>query len=67
MADGKTRKVTLTDRTLKTLKPAPDGQPYDVRDTVVPGLRVRVMGSGKASFVISPMPVTRAIAPSDWD
>jgi integrase len=51
-AKSKTRKVTLNDRILKALKPARDGKPYDVRDTVVPGLRVRVMGSGQRSFVL---------------
>jgi hypothetical protein len=47
-----TRRVTLNDRILRALKPARDGKPYDVRDTVVPGLRVRIMGSGQRSFVL---------------
>jgi integrase len=62
-----TRKVNLNDRVLKALKPARDGKPYDVRDTVVPGLRVRVMASGQRSFVLlgrfggNPNPTRRAI------
>jgi integrase len=62
-----TRRVTLNDRILKALKPAPDGKPYDVRDVAVPGLRVRVMGSGQRSFVVlgrypgSPNPTRRAM------
>jgi integrase len=66
-ARGATRRVNLNDRILKALKPAPDGKPYDVRDTVVPGLRVRVMGSGQRSFVLlgrypgSPNPTRRAM------
>jgi integrase len=70
MADAErkeTRRVTLNDRILKALRPAKDGKPYDVRDTVVPGLRVRVMGSGQRSFVLlgrypgSPHPTRRAM------
>ena len=62
-----TRRTNLNDRILKTLKPAPDGKPYDVRDTVVRGLRVRVMGSGQRTFVLlgrypgSPHPTRRAM------
>ena len=47
-AKNKTRKVNLNDRILKALKPARDGKPYDVRDTVVPGLRARVLGAAGA-------------------
>ena len=68
-----TRRTNLNDRILKTLKPAPDGKPYDIRDTVVPGLRVRVMGSGQRTFPLlgrspgSPPPPRRAMAASgEW-
>jgi integrase len=50
MPKANTRKQALTDRTLKTVKP--EDKPYDIRDTVVPGLRVRVMPSGQRSFVL---------------
>jgi integrase len=43
---------TLTDRALKAMKPASSGEPRDVRDKVVPGLAVRIMGSGRCSFVL---------------
>jgi integrase len=63
-----TRRVTLNDRILKALKPAGTaGKPYDIRDTVVPGLRVRVMGGGQRTFVLlarypgSPNPTRRAL------
>jgi integrase len=52
MAIETTKKLKLTDRGVKALKPARDGKPYDVRDSVVPGLRVRVMGTGALSFVV---------------
>jgi integrase len=35
----------LTDRTLKSLKPAADGKPYEIMDTIVRQLGVRVMGT----------------------
>ena len=61
-------KKAITDRLLKSLKPAADGKPYDAaRDTIVPGLRVRVMGSGQRTFVLltrfpsSPHPTRRAL------
>ena len=69
MANETTRKLNLTDRSVKALKPAPDGKPYDVRDSVVPGLRIRVMGTGALSFVLlarfpgSPHPTRRALGP----
>jgi integrase len=43
---------TLTDRSLKAMKPGPEGLPYDVRDSEVRGLAVRVMGSGQRTFVL---------------
>src|SRR5215475_2657096 len=42
----------LSDRKLKSLKPAAAGKTYDVADGVVPGLAVRVMPSGARSFVL---------------
>ena len=50
MPIASTDKRTLTDRTLKSLKPA--DKPFDVRDLEVRGLRVRVMPSGQRSFVL---------------
>jgi integrase len=50
MPQASTEKRTLTDRTLRSLKPK--DKPYDVRDTEVRGLRVRVMPSGQRSFVL---------------
>lgn len=44
----------LTDRLLKGLekKPAPKGKHYDVHDTIVPGLAVRVSETGRRTFVV---------------
>jgi integrase len=59
------RKANLNDRILKSLKPK--SEHYDVRDTVVPGLRVRVMPSGHRSFVLlgrfpgNPHPTRRSL------
>lgn len=47
-----TEQTKLTDRKLQSLKGTKDGLPYDVRDTEVRGLRVRVMGSGDRTFVL---------------
>jgi hypothetical protein len=44
----KPTKVVLTDRKLKSLKPAPDGKPYFAWDITVPGFGVRVMGKPEA-------------------
>ncbi|MGA2313391.1 MAG: integrase arm-type DNA-binding domain-containing protein [Xanthobacteraceae bacterium] len=58
---------TLTDAKVRSLKPAPDGKPYDVKDTEIPGLRVRVLGGGQRTFVLlarfpgSPNPTRRAL------
>jgi hypothetical protein len=41
----KARRTKLTDRYLKSLKPAAEGRPYDVMDTIVDRMGVRVMGS----------------------
>ncbi|WP_187182222.1 site-specific integrase [Rhizobium sp. WL3] len=43
----------LTDRRLKALKPAPKGKDrYEIQDSIVPGLFVRVTEAGKKSFVL---------------
>jgi integrase len=61
---------TLTDRFLKSLKrkPPSDGRQYDAaRDSVIPGLRPRVMRDGQVTFVLlarypgSPHPTRRAL------
>jgi hypothetical protein len=57
----------LTDLKIRSLKPAADRKPYDVKDTQVPGLHVRVMGTGKRTFVLltrfpgKPYPTRRAL------
>lgn len=43
---------TLTDRTLKARYPLNRKPPYDIMDTVVPGLALRVLASGHRSFVV---------------
>jgi integrase len=45
-------KRTLTDRTLKALKPAASGQRYQVMDAVVPGLGARVTAKGQRTFIL---------------
>jgi len=45
-------KRNLTDRMLKALKPARAGKHYDVGDTIVPGLAVRVSETGRRTFVL---------------
>lgn len=47
---GLTRKVALTDRSLKALKPAPDGKRLTVWDARMPGFAVRVTDKGATSF-----------------
>jgi integrase len=57
----------LTDLKIRSLKPAADRKPYDVKDTQVPGLHVRVMATGKRTFVLlsrfpgRPHPTRRAL------
>jgi integrase len=57
----------LTDLKIRSLKPAADGKPYDIKDTQVPGLHVRVMPTGHRSFVLlgrfpnKPHPTRRAL------
>jgi integrase len=43
---------TLTDRACKAAKPAKAGARYDLKDSVVPGLALRVTDSGHKSFVL---------------
>jgi hypothetical protein len=45
-------KRRLSDRTLKTLKPAPAGKLYDLADDEVRGLAVRVSERGRKTFVL---------------
>jgi integrase len=48
-------KKNLTDRGVRALKPAADGKPYEIMDTVVRGFGVRVMGKPDApvrSFIL---------------
>ena len=60
-------KRVLTDRTIKSLKPAKPGQRYDLRDALVPGLAVRVTDKGQRTYVVvarfpgSSNPTRRAI------
>jgi integrase len=59
--------VTLSDRTLKALKPASAGKRYEKRDSIVPGLLVRVTETGKRTFMLqtrfpgSDQPTRRAL------
>jgi len=46
------RKVALTDRSLKALKPAPFGKRLMVWDGIQPNLAVRVTDKGRRSFVV---------------
>lgn len=60
-------KVTLNDRKLKSLKPAPAGKRYDLMDSIVPGFGVRVTDKGQRTFILvaryagSKHPTRRAI------
>ncbi len=47
-----TARKTLTDRTIKALKPRPDKKPYEKPDGIVPSLWIRVTGTGHKSFVL---------------
>lgn len=57
----------LTDRKIRSLKSARNGKPYDVKDSEVAGLRVRVLGGDLRTFVLlarypsSPHPTRRAL------
>jgi integrase len=46
------RKEPLSDRLLKALGPAPKGTRTEIRDTIVPGLMVRVTESGRKTFAV---------------
>ncbi len=43
---------TLTDRRLKALKPASAGGRYEIMDSVVPGMGIRVTDKGKRTFIL---------------
>jgi hypothetical protein len=45
-------KRTLNDRMIKALKPAPVSERYELKDTVVPGFRVRVTDKGQRTFML---------------
>ena len=45
-------KRTLTDRAIKTLKPAKPGTLYDLMDALVPGFGVRVSETGRRTFIL---------------
>ncbi|RVL05660.1 tyrosine-type recombinase/integrase [Sinorhizobium meliloti] len=45
-------KEKLTDRRLKTMKPAEKGKRYEIGDAVVPGLAVRVTDKGTRTFIL---------------
>jgi hypothetical protein len=45
-------KRTLTDRFLKSVAAAPKGKHADFADSIVPGLAVRVSGTGQKTFVL---------------
>jgi integrase len=49
---GMTTSKILNDRTIRSLKPAPEGKRYAVPDGIVPGLAVRVTDKGSKSFVL---------------
>ena len=49
---GPEMKRTLNDRMIKALKPAPAGERYEVKDTVVPGFRVRVTDKGQRTYML---------------
>jgi integrase len=46
------RKIALTDKALKALKPAPAGKRDRIWDALMPGLAVRITDKGKKSFVV---------------
>jgi integrase len=64
-------KRTLTDRLIKSLKPAKPEARYDVMDSVVPGLGIRVTSNGAKTFVLvarfpgSKNPTRRALGEYD--
>ena len=59
----------LKDKTLQSLKPATPGSRYEIMDTRVPGLGLRVTDKGQKTFIFvarypgSPNPTRRALGP----
>jgi hypothetical protein len=57
----------LTDRAIRALKPAPEGTRYEVFDSIVPGMAIRVTERGVRTFVLvaryphSPNPTRRSL------
>jgi integrase len=49
---GKPRRLLLDDRSVRALKPAERGQRYEVYDTLVPGLGVRVNDKGAKTYIL---------------
>lgn len=45
-------KRTLTDRTIRAMKPAPEGQRVELLDAIVPGLGIRVTDKGAKTFFL---------------
>jgi integrase len=45
-------KQNLTDRTLKALKPAKEGERYEIMDKLMPGLGIRVTDKGTRTFML---------------
>lgn len=49
---SQSRKQNLTDRTLRSLKPAKPGKRYEIIDATQPGLAIRVTSGGAKTFVL---------------
>jgi integrase len=49
---SKRPKKTLNDRSLKTLRPAPKGETYDLMDALVPGFGLRISETGRKTFIL---------------
>ena len=45
-------RLSLTDRTIRALRPAAQGKRADYWDTLVPGMGVRVTDKGRRSFIV---------------
>ena len=43
----------FTDRMVKALKPAPEGERLEIYDTIVPGLMLRVTDKGAKSYAVN--------------
>lgn len=48
----RTMRALITERVARAAKPSPDGKPYDIRDTAIPGFTLRVLGSGSKSWTL---------------